>query len=141
MSSSSLSCSSSSPTSSAEQLFTFIFTPSSYLPPAGSGNSTQRAETKHDTHTAHSHFPQKKAPFDVNQPTSLSSPSLTYARKKHTRTRTRRVPRVWLATVPKPINPQHTNCDDNANQNTPSPVVASVWWGVTSKAVPMATYR
>lgn len=123
-------CSPSSPTCSAEKLFTFIFTPSLYLPPAGSGNSAQRAETKHDTHTAHSHytsnFPQKGT-FDINQPTSLSSPSLTLARKKtHTDTHTQRMARVWPATVPKPINPQHTNRDNNAKQNTPSPVVASV---------------
>lgn len=56
-------CFSSYPTYSAKKHFTFIFTPSLYLPVAGSGSGAPRAETKPDTHTAHSHytgnFPQK----------------------------------------------------------------------------------
>lgn len=90
-------CSSSSPTCSAEKLFTFIFTPSLYLPPAGSGNSAQRAETKHDTHTAHSHyssnFPQKGT-FDINQPNLFELPlSHICMQKKHTRTHTQHMAR------------------------------------------------
>lgn len=45
----------------------FIFAPRLHSPAAGSGNRALRAETKPDTHTAHSHyssnFPPKKNPL------------------------------------------------------------------------------
>lgn len=43
-------------TYNSKKHFNFIFTPSLHLPVAGSGNSALRAETKHDTHTARSHY-------------------------------------------------------------------------------------
>lgn len=79
----------------------------------------------------------KKGTFDINQPPSLSSLSLMCAQKTHIEYKAS----FGLLPCQSQINRKHANRDNNAKQNAPSPVAGLCWWGVTSEAVPMATYR